>query len=180
MRYWKKYYATYCFCICSMACHILSIFMYNSLHILSKREKIIPLHTFFNSLFLVIFRIICYLKKNFRSCTNLSRFDDSYKMHLNSFNAFSLLSFPKNVHHPRGHNSNKLFRTTTTAMNIIFAEVLVTFDIHFSKIYMQGRRSVTSLTILIFRYILRAQSFTSLKADFRQDINRGFAFSRCL
>ena len=28
--------------------------------------------------------------------------------------------------------------------------------------------------------ILRAQSFTSLKADLRQDINGGFAFSKCL
>ena len=27
---------------------------------------------------------------------------------------------------------------------------------------------------------IRAQSFTSLKADLCQDINRGFAFSRCL
>ena len=28
-------------------------------------------------------------------------------------------------------------------------------------------------------YIIRAQSFTSLKADLRQDISGGFAFSRC-
>ena len=30
------------------------------------------------------------------------------------------------------------------------------------------------------KIIPRAQSFTSLMADLRQDINRGFAFSRCL
>ena len=33
-----------------------------------------------------------------------------------------------------------------------------------------------------YGYVLtvRAQSFTSLKADLRQDLNGGFAFSRCL
>ena len=34
--------------------------------------------------------------------------------------------------------------------------------------------------IMRSRSILRAQSFNLLKADLRQYINRGFAFSRCL
>ena len=33
---------------------------------------------------------------------------------------------------------------------------------------------------VMYIFAIWAQSFTSLKADLHQDINRGFAFSRCL
>ena len=42
------------------------------------------------------------------------------------------------------------------------------------KITMVGERNLHAYCLL------RAQSFTSVKADLRQDIKGGFAFSRCL
>ena len=45
----------------------------------------------------------------------------------------------------------------------------------------QGRqRNSEGIVIHINRIILRAQLFTLLKADLRQDIDRDFAFSGCL
>ena len=53
-----------------------------------------------------------------------------------------------------------------------------------SAINTSGLSNTSKAKIDVFEEInpvdFRAQSFTSLKADLRQDINGGFAFSRCL
>ena len=55
-------------------------------------------------------------------------------------------------------------------------EVPGTFPVVYHLTGLAGLNSSYDLLM----YILRAQSFTSLKADLRQDINGGFTFSRCL
>ena len=68
-------------------------------------------------------------------------------------------------------NAKKSNSVNSNIVIIVYTTYNKNQSIHFQNL---------SSRIIISKYTYRYQSFTSLKADLPQDINGGFAFSRCL